>query len=122
LGYKIGKINKFDLEERTYQFGLACVKFSRTLKPTYFERPIITQFVKSGTSLGANYCEANDAESKNDFIHKIGICKKESKETKYWVRMLGDIYPDNEPNVEPLASEINELILIFSAIIRTSNK
>jgi len=74
---------KFDLEERTAKFGMAIIKFTKQIPESTVTRPLITQLVKAGTSIGANYCEADNAETRKDFKHKIGICKKEAKETKY---------------------------------------
>lgn len=70
---------KFDLEERTAKFGEDIIRFAKDLLKNDITRPIVAQIVKCGTSVGANYCEADDAESKKDFRHKIGICKKESR-------------------------------------------
>lgn len=74
--------NKYDLEERTAQFGEEVIKFANKIPKTPITVSIINQLVKAGTSVGANYCEADDAESKKDFKHKIGICKKEARESK----------------------------------------
>ena len=68
--------NKYNLEERTARLGEDIIKFCKDLPKNDVTRPIINQLVKCGTSVGANYCEADDAESKADFKHKIGICKK----------------------------------------------
>jgi four helix bundle protein len=70
------KNNKYDLEERTAKFAEAITQFAKKIPENSITKPLITQLVKSGTSIGANYCEADDAESKKDFKHKIGICKK----------------------------------------------
>ena len=78
---KIPMNKKFDLEERTAKFGENIIKFVRELPKNEITRPLITQLIKCATSIGANYCEADDAESRRDFKHKIGICKKESRET-----------------------------------------
>ena len=77
------KIKKYDLEERTAKFGEKIVKFANKIPKTPVTIPLIKQLVKAGTSVGANYCEADDAESKKDFQHKIGICKKEARESKH---------------------------------------
>lgn len=74
---------KFDLEERTTKFGLEILSFCRSITADQVTRPLISQLVRSGTSIGANYCEANEANSKKDFIHKLSIAKKEAKETIY---------------------------------------
>lgn len=79
--------------------------------------PIISQLVRAGTSIGANYCEADGAESRKDFKHKIGICKKEAKETKYWLRMIGKAAPDLLNEARSYWREAQELTLIFSSII-----
>lgn len=79
---------------------------------------MISQLVRSGTSIGANYAEADDAESKNDFRHKIGICKKESGETKFFLRMLKAAVPEKVNEIEELLKEATELNLIFNAIFK----
>src|SRR3989338_4213677 len=79
---------KYDLEERTSKFGENIIKFCRELPKNDITKPIINQLIRCGTSVGANYCEADDAECKADFRHKIGICKKQSRETKYFLRMI----------------------------------
>ncbi|KKS43552.1 MAG: hypothetical protein UV02_C0001G0017 [Candidatus Kuenenbacteria bacterium GW2011_GWA2_42_15] len=82
---------------------------------------IIPQLVAAGTSIGANYCEADDAESGKDFKHKICICKKEARETKYWLRITVATIPDLAPEARILWQEANELNLIFNAIVRKIN-
>lgn len=81
---------------------------------------LIPQLVGSGGSLGANYCEANEAESKKDFQHKIGICKKETKETKHWLRLLAKANPQFKDDFRKLWQEAQELLLIFSKILASS--
>ncbi len=78
----------YDLEERTARFGESIVEFTKTLSSTSVIRPLVSQIVRSGTSIGANYMEADAAESKKDFRHKISLCKKEAKETMHWLRMV----------------------------------
>ena len=80
---------------------------------------LITQLVRASTSVGANYCEANDAESKKDFRHKIGICRKESKECKHWFRMVVAGVPDLRDAAAVLWQEAKELNLIFGKIRRS---
>ncbi len=74
---------KYDLEERTAKFAENIINFAKEIHKSQINLPLITQLVKAGTSVGANYCEANGASSKRDFRNKIYICKKEIKETKY---------------------------------------
>ena len=107
---------KYDLEERTGKFGEDIIVFARGIKKDVVNIPLIKQIVKSGTSVGANYCEANGAESKKDFKHKIRICKKEAKETKHWLRMMAKFNPDKADECRKLWQEAQELTLIFSAI------
>ncbi|MBI2195991.1 four helix bundle protein [Candidatus Daviesbacteria bacterium] len=79
---------KYDLEERTAEFGEKVIELCEKAPKNAVTIPIIDQLIRSGTSIGANYCEANGASSRKDFNNKIFICKKESKETKYWLRLL----------------------------------
>jgi len=113
---------KFDLEERTSVYGESCIRFALQIPVGPVTEPLIKQFVKSSTSIGANYSEANDAESKKDFRHKIGICRKESKETKYWLRMIATTVPTLRDPAATLWQEAKELNLIFSAIRRSCDK
>lgn len=106
----------FDLEERTAKFGEEVIKFIKRINENTTSKPILTQLVRSSTSIGANYCEADDAESKKDFQHKIGICKKESRETKHWLRMLAVATPEHSDEIKKLWQEAKELNLIFNAI------
>src|SRR5688500_4536182 len=79
---------RFDLAERTAAFAEKIVAFARKLPEDSVTRPLISQVVRSGGSVGANYCEADDAVSKKEFRQKIGTCRKEAKETKYWIRII----------------------------------
>lgn len=110
------KSKRCDLEERTAKFGEGIIKFAKKIKETAITKPLITQVVKSGTSIGANYCEADDAESKKDFRHKIGICKKEARETKHWLRMIAVAVPELKTEARILWQEAKELNLIFNSI------
>lgn len=112
----------YDLEERTAKFGERIIEFAKTLEKNEINRPLIGQLVSSGTSIGANYMEADGAESKKDFRHKIGICKKESKETKHWLRMISKANPHKSAECQRLSQEAQELTLIFSAILLLRKK
>ena len=111
---------KYDLEERTAKFAEEVIEFCKTIKETTITTPIISQLIKAATSVGANYCEADCAETKKDFEHKLGICKKESKESKYWLRMIAKAVPETKDRSRKLWQEANELNLIFSSIIKKS--
>jgi four helix bundle protein len=113
---------KHDLEERTARFGEAIIEFSRQLPGNIVNNVLIPQLIKSSTSIGANYMEADAAESKKDFRHKIGICKKEAKETRHWLRMIKKANPAETDRCRTLWNEAHELLLIFSSIlIRSKN-
>ncbi len=110
--------NKYNLEERTAVFGENVIGFAKTLPKDAIIFPLINQLVRSSTSVGANYMEADCAESKKDFRHKIGICKKEAKETTHWLRMMAKATPDKKNECRELWREAHQLVLIFSAILR----
>jgi four helix bundle protein len=108
---------KYDLEERTAQFGEAIIELAKTFPQDPVNNPLINQIVRAGTSVGANYMEADGAESKKDFQHKISICKKESKETKHWLRMIVKANPGRRDGCQKLLREAQELSLIFPSIL-----
>ena len=112
----------YDLEERTALFGEAVIEFCLGLPHNPVGSPIIAQLVNAGTSIGANYCEADEAESKRDFAHKIAICLKEGKESKYWLRMIAKAVPAKKIAARELWREAKEQHLIFCAIIRTTDQ
>src|ERR1017187_42130 len=111
---------EFDLEERTALFGEAVIRFAKTIPKNPVATPLISQIVRSGTSVGANYCEADDAVSKKDFKNKIGPCRKKARETKLWLRLIAAAEPDLKTEARKLWHEANELHLIFAAIWRKS--
>ncbi len=114
---------KYDLEERTTVFSENLIDFFKKCPKTVITTPLIDQGIRSGTSIGANYMEANGASSKKDFKNKIFICKKESKETMYWLRLIGKSM-DEESLKElcrKLWQEAKEFTLIFSKIAFSSN-
>ena len=107
----------YDLEERTAVFGENIIDFVKTLPKNVINNELIGQIVRSGTSIGANYTEADGAESKKDFRHKIALCKKEAKETKHWLRMIARANQNKREECKKLWSEAQELTLIFSSIL-----
>jgi len=116
------KKKKYDLEERTAKFGENIIRFVKKIPKKAETLPLISQLVRAGTSVGANYCEADDAESKKDFIHKIRICKKESRETKHWLRMIVVAVPELKEEARVLWQEAQELNLIFASISKRNFK
>jgi len=112
----------YDLEERTARFGENIIDLCRSTKQDLITRPIINQLIRSCTSVGANYMEANGASSKKDFRNKISICKKEAQETKHWLRMLTQCTPEAKERIQKLWKECQELTLIFQKIFASSSK
>ena len=110
-----------DLQERTAAFGETVIAFARRVPVNPVSGCLISQLVRAGTSVGANYCEADDAESKRDFRHKISICLKEIKETKHWLRMMAAATPELREDARAIWQEAKELNLIFAAIRRSSS-
>jgi len=108
---------KYDLEERTAKFGELIIQFCKPLKQNAINQPIITQLIRSATSIGANYMEANGASSRRDFKNKIFICKKETQESKHWLRMLAKCLPEKREEIRKFWQEAQELTLIFQKIV-----
>ena len=111
---------KYDLEERTAKFGGSVINLCGKIKPSNINNPIVNQLVRSATSVGANYMEANGASSKKDFINKIFICKKECQESKHWLRMLSVAVLEQADALRNLWKETQELTLIFQKIASSS--
>ena len=117
------KDNKvYDLEERTAKFGESIIAFAKKTTKSVITIPLFSQLVRAGTSVGANCCEADDAESKKDFNHKIGLCRKEARESKHWLRMIVKAEPSLKNDASRLWCEAKELKLIFGAIRRAKKQ
>ena len=112
------KPDKYDLEERTARFGEAIIRFAKKIPQNPVNNRLIEQLVGAGTSVGANYCEADDAVSKRDFRNKIGTCRKEAKETKFFLRMVATAEEHLRAEARILWQEAKELHLIFCSIYR----
>lgn len=110
--------SKFNLEERTAVFGEDTLSLCKSLHVDDIDKILIKQLVRSATSIGANYMEANGADSRKDFKNKISLCKKEAKETMHWLRMLVQVLPGQKDAMRKLWQEAKELALIFGAISR----
>jgi four helix bundle protein len=110
----------YDLEARTARFGEAVIDFANLIPRTAVTRRLIEQLVGCGTSVGANYCEADDAVSKKEFRLRCGTCKKEARETKYFLRMVVRAVPELKLQARPLWQEARELHLIFAKIWRSA--
>lgn len=114
-------MNNYDLEERTAKFGENIINFAKKIPDNSVNKRIIPQVVASGTSVGANYMEANSASSPKDFRNKMYICKKEAQETKYWLRIIGNTNENLKEDARVLWQEAQELTLIFGKSLSTMN-
>ena len=111
----------YDLAERTARFGEEVIRFVRTIKRDAVTSPLISQLVRAATSIGSNYCEADEAGPRKEFKYRISICCRESRETKYWFRMIAAAVPDRIDNARSLWKESDELNRIFAAIHRRTD-
>ena len=109
----------YDLEERTARFGEAVIDFVKQIPQDAVTNRLISQLVGAATSVGANYCEADDAVSKREFLKSIGTCRKEARETKHFLRMIVRAVPELKSQARALWLEAKELHLIFSKIWRS---
>jgi len=109
---------KYDLGERTARFGEAMIRFAKKIPQNPVNNRLIEQLVGAGTSVGANYCEADEAVSRKDFRHKIGTCRKEAKEAKFFLRMVATAEEGLRSDARSLWQEAKELHLIFCSIFR----
>ena len=104
--------------ERTFKFSQELISFCSRAPKNQINNPIISQLVRAGTSIGANYAEADAASTKKDFLNKLAISRKEINETKYWLRIVAGLLPEEKGVLRELFREVQELNLIFVAIIR----
>jgi len=111
-----------ELQNRTKQFSISIIKIVRLIKIDLINKNILSQILRSSSSIGVNYNEALESESKDDFIHKLSISKKEANETKYWLDLLSTTNPDMIGQIDPLIQEATELIKIFAATIATTKR
>ncbi len=113
---------QYDLEERCAKFGEAIILFLKDFPRNEITQPLIKQLVRSATSIGANYMEANQASSKKDFQNKIRLSQKEANETKHWLRMLAVSLSKDKDECRKLWKEAHELTLIFAKISKKCQK
>ena len=110
----------YDLEERTARFGETIILFAKKIPWSPVNNRLIDQLVGAGTSVGANYCEADDGVSRPDFKHRIGTCRKEARETKFFLRMIAVAEPSLKPEARDIWREAHALHRIFSRIWRNT--
>lgn len=108
--------NKYDLEKRTETFAIAIRKNLKALEKNIINWDDVKQVIRSSGSIGANYVEANDGFSDKDFEYRIKICRKEAKETVYWLRVI--LVQEEQVRIKELEIEAQELTNIFGAILR----
>lgn len=113
---------QYDLEERCAKFGEMIILFLKDIPRSEITQPLIRQLVRSATSIGANYMEANQASSKKDFQNKIRLSQKEANETKHWLRMLAASLSNQKETCRKLWKEAHELTLIFAKISKKCQK
>jgi|SRR3989338_163098 len=111
---------KYDLEDRTLEFGKRIIRLVKALPKNSINLNLIDQVIRSGTSMGANYREANETETKKDFLFRIRICRKEGKETIYWLNLIIETNPEFSDRIKPLLQETIELVKIFATIAEKS--
>ncbi len=111
---------KYDLEDRTLEFGKKIIYLVKGLPKNTINFNLGDQLIRSGTSIGANYREANETETKKDFCFRIRICRKEGKETIYWLKLIEEANPELRERIKPLLQETTELVKIFAAILEKS--
>jgi len=105
-----------ELELRTKKFAIAIINLSASLRETPESKVVKYQLSKSGTSIGANYREANRSRSKADFANKIKISESEASETAYWLEIISDLNWSDPGLIENMLKEANELLAIFTSI------
>jgi len=113
-------MNKWELEKRTKEFALRVIMFVANLPKNKVTDVLGYQLLKSATSIGANYREANRAESHDDFIHKVAIVEKEASETQYWLELLNETNVGDKGKRSWLVRESGELVAVFTAIGKTA--
>ncbi|MBI2487119.1 MAG: four helix bundle protein [Deltaproteobacteria bacterium] len=112
---------RYDLEERTFKFAKEVVQFVKTIPRTLANNEIAKQVIRSSGSIGANYIEANEALSRKDFIMRIKICRKEAKESTYWLKLIEVKTEEEERKRKSLIDEATQLMKIFNAIVEKPN-
>jgi len=109
-------MSTFDLEDRTLKFGKNLIRFCNLLPKNQINFKLVDQLIRSGTSVGANYREANETDTKNDFRNRIRISKKEAKETLYWLDLVHEQNKEFEKNITELQDECGQFVKILAAI------
>ena len=112
---------KFDLEDRTLKFAKDCIDLCKLVIRDTINIELVSQLVRASGSIGANYREANDSITKKDFFYRIGICRREAKESKYWLELLCHSNHQFSSKIEPLIDEALQLARIFASIAKSND-
>jgi four helix bundle protein len=113
---------RYDLEDRLIRFGAAVCRLAERLPTTPVGRQVTLQIVRSGTSPFANYGEVQGAESRRDFIHKLGICLKELRETRAWLKFMNEMQLSAETDLGTVMHECEQLLAIVATSIGTARR
>ena len=113
---------RYDLEDRLIRFGAGVCRLTDRLPSTAVGKQIVAQLIRSGTSPLANYGEVQGAESRRDFIHKLGICVKELRETRAWLKLIAEMGLCPDEQLGPVMGECDELLAILASSIRTARQ
>ena len=117
---QVQNTKKYDLEDRTLNFAKRIIHLVKSLPKNSINSNLTNQLIRSGTSIGANYREANETETKKDFLFRARISRKEGKETIYWLNLIIEANPEFSERIKPLLQETTELVKILAAIIEKS--
>lgn len=110
-----------DIKERAFEFAVRVLKMTKYLPRNSVNNVLITQVIRSASSIGANIEEAQGAHTKSDFAHSINISKKEAREAYYWLRLIGELNPSVVKRLQLLLNENEELIKILTTIVKKVN-
>jgi four helix bundle protein len=119
--YEKPKSKIYDLEDRTAKFAGKVIAFINVCPKTTANYEITRQLIRSAGSVGANYIEANEALSKKDFAMRVKICRKEAKESRYWLRLMEVTGEELEKRRQEMVNESTELLKIFSTMVEKTN-
>lgn len=117
LESRLDSAKKYDLEERTLRFSKCCLEICKLLERNRINGPLIDQLIRSATSVGANYREANESLTKKEFYYRLNVCRKEAKESKYWLELLQYTDAEHGSQIGFIVQEALELVRIFSSIV-----
>ncbi len=116
-----GQAKLYDLEDRTLEYSKRIIRLAKALPKNTINLKLTDQIIRSGTSMGANYREANETETKKDFKYRMRICRKEGEETIYWLNLIIEANPKLKERIKSLLQETTELVKIFAAILEKCN-